>query len=219
MKRMFILFSLVPALIIASTTGVSAGWPSIKDLKGDYATIETRYCVQADDANGSFDSGPQYPLTSTVGGNTRLAQFNGVLRLFGDGHGSWDLKGLQIFNKFSVNPGPAYPVEGVVVDCDIKYKVKPDGTIELTSTNCVGTDTAGGSINTTYYTDTETVLIATISADRNTMLLSAVEPNVEIIRWATANGMTTRERICSRTGTAIRLHEKGHRYYTPDIED
>jgi hypothetical protein len=216
MKRMFILFSLFLALIIVSTTCVWAGGPSIKDLKGDYATIETRYCVQADDANGYFGPSPpqppQYQLFSTVGGNTRLAQFRGVLRLFGDGHGSWDLKALQIFNKFSVNPGPAFPIEGSVADCDMKYKVIPDGTIELTSTNCVSTDTAGGSIGTTYYTDTDHVELATLSADGNTLVFSDVEPNVEIISWTIPNdGKTTRQRICSRTGTAIRLPDKGHK--------
>jgi hypothetical protein len=99
MKRIFILFSLVLALIIVSTTcALAAGppvspGPPIQTLKGEWATVGTRSCVQAD-AGGDFGPWPQYRLLTD--GSTRVVQEAGVLSLFGDGTGSWSGKNVQI---------------------------------------------------------------------------------------------------------------------------
>lgn len=207
MKKMFILFSLVLALIIASTTCVLAAGPPvspgppIKTLKGEFATIGTRSCVQAD-VGGDFGSGPQYQLLTD--GSSRVTQEAGVLSLFGDGTGSWSGKSVQI--NYHVNTAFAYPVLGFSTDCDVTYQAMPDGTIKFAFNNCVSTFTAG------YYgPETQagnyhfTAEYARLSADGITMVIWDLDPRVENT-WTTTSGVTTNyKRICSRTGTAIKF--------------
>jgi len=205
MKRMFFLFSLGLAVIILSTTYASAG-SVIKDLKGEYATIGTRSCVQAD-LNGDFGSGPWYRLLSN--GSSLIYQEAGVLTLYGDGNGL--LNGTHFLINNSSVTANAFPIMVFAVECDVKYKDLPDGTIEFRYTNCNGPITAGyftGSIAGVY---TESVSSAILSVDKNTLVGSDLAPNVETT-WLTTGGVTTTyKRICSRTGTAIRKPREGHK--------
>jgi len=200
MKRLFTFFSLVLALIIVSTTCVLAAGPPIQTLKGEWATIGTRSCVQAI-AGGDFGSGPQYQLLTD--GSTRVVQEVGVLSLFGDGTGSWTGKFIMINNQ-SVT-AYAYPVTGYITDCDVTYQAMPDGTIKFTNKNCEGTFTAGYLTGGTEGSYTDIVEYARLSADGVTMVLWDLEPNVQTT-WATISGVTTTyKKICSRTGTAIKF--------------
>jgi len=200
MKRIFMHFSLVLALIIASTTCVLAAGPPIQTLKGEWATIGTRSCVQAD-VGGDFGPGPQYRLLTD--GSTRVVQEAGVLSLFGNGTGSWSGKFIQI-NYQSVT-AYSYPVTGYITDCDVTYQAMSDGTIKFTFKNCEGTFTEGyltGSLNGGY---TDVVDYARLSADGGTLLIWDLDPNVQTT-WSTTSGVTTTfKKICSRTGTAIRI--------------
>jgi len=202
MKRIFTIFSLVLALIIVSTTCAFAGekLPSLKALEGVWATIGMRSCVQAYSLNG-FGSGPQFQLTS--GGSARVMQEAGTLSLFGDGTGSWSGKAVQI--NYTLTAGGSYPVSGFTQECDVTYEPWPDGTIKFKFDNCVSVVTVG------QYPDAQsgkyhyTAEFAQLSADGITMVFWDLEPIVERI-WLTISGVTTdSDRICSRTGTAIKF--------------
>jgi hypothetical protein len=201
MKRMLILFSLVLALIIASTTYAAPPTnKAIKNIEGEWATSGTRSCVQAD-AGGDFGPGPQYRLLTD--GSTRVTQEAGVLRLFGDGTGSWSGKFIQI-NNHSVT-AYAYPVTGYITDCDVTYQAMPDGTLKFTFNNCEGTFTEGYLTGSTEGGYTDVVEYARLSTDGGTLLIWDLDPNVQTT-WATTSGVTTTyKKICSRTGTAIRI--------------
>lgn len=204
MKRILIHFSFVLALIIVSTTCALAvgppesSGPSVQALKGEWATIGTRSCVQAD-VGGDFGLGPQYQLLTH--GSTRVWQSAGVLSLFGDGTGSANSKFIQI-NNHAVE-AYSYPVTGFTVDCDVTYQAMPDGTIKFTFKNCEGTFTAGyltGGLTGNY---TDIVEYSRLSAGG--MVFWGLDPIVET-SFTTISGVTTTyKKICSRTGTAIRF--------------
>jgi len=127
----------------------------------------------------------------------------GVLSLFGDGTGSWSGKFIQI-NYQSVT-AYAYPVTGYITDCDVTYQAMSDGTIMFTFKNCEGTFTEGyltGSLEGSY---TDVVEYAQLSTDGGTLLIWDLAPNVQTT-WSTTSGVTTiYKKICSRTGTAIKV--------------
>ena len=202
MKRMLILFPLVLALIIASTTCVLAAGPPIQTLKGEFATIGMTSCVQAD-AGGDFgpDLGPKFQLSTH--GSTRVWQSAGVLSLFGDGNGSWIGKYVLI-NNGAVEAN-SYPVSGFTTDCDVAYQAMEDGTIRF-DFDCIATFTAG------YYgSDTQagnshfTAEYARLSADGVTLVIWDLDPRVENIWITTGTTTTYHKQVCSRTGTAIRF--------------
>jgi hypothetical protein len=199
MKRLFILFSLCMALIVPSTTCVLAAGPPIQTLKGDFATIGTISCVQAN-SGGDFGSGPQFPLTSN--GSTRVYQSSGRLSLFGDGTGSFSGKYMAI-NNGQVTSGDT-PISGWTIDCDVTYASNPDGTFTITYSNCSGPLTAGplaGGTAGNYFT----VETGTVSLDLNTLLIADIEPVVETT-WNIYENVTSEyKRICSRTAVAVRL--------------
>jgi hypothetical protein len=206
MKRMFVLLSLCLAVVIASATPVSGNSSGKNSIRGEFSTIGTRSCVQAD-TGGDFGPAPQYQLLSPA--SIRVYQVAGVLRLFGDGHGSWSGKQFMISNsQVTTN---AYPISVFVTDCDVKYKNKKDGTIEFTYTNCDGPITAGYWTGSTTGSYTDVVESAMLSADGNTLVFSELDPSVETTWLTTTAGVTTTyKRICSRTGIAIRQPDKGH---------
>jgi len=195
------LFSLVLALIIASTTCVLAAGPPIQTLKGEFATIGMASCVQAD-VGGDFTEPPKYKLTTP--GSTRVTQEAGVLSLFGDGTGSWTGKSVMINNN--AVEANSYPVSGFTTDCDVEYQAMPDGTIQFRFDNCISTFTAG------YYgSETQAghshfrAEYARLSADGITMVFWDLAPRVENIWTTTSNVTTDYKRICSRTKTAIKF--------------
>jgi hypothetical protein len=211
MKRMFNLFPLVLSFIISSTTFAAppASIPStlINAVAGTYATVSTRSCVQTV-AGGDFGGAPQYQLLSD--GTTRVYQLAGVLTLFGPGpdpkygQGSWSGKNLAIIDYQSLSL--RYPVYGWTGDCDVSYSANPDGTLRFEFVNCEGLSTAG------YYTgwpsgQNDFVESASVSVDWNTLLLSIVDPRLEI-SWIQDPSTSVRyeyKRICSRTGIAVKL--------------
>ena len=203
MKRIITLFSLVLALIIASTTCVLAkGDPSVKDLMGEWATIGMTSCVQADGVN-KFGSDPQYQLLTP--GYTLVWQSAGVLSLFGDGTGSWIGKNVMINNGAAVEAN-SYPVSWFTTDCDIAYQAQSDGTIKFAFDNCVSTFTAGQyGPETQAFNYHFTAEYARLSSDKATLVIWDLDPMVELT-WTTTAGVNTYyNRICSRTGTAIRF--------------
>ena len=201
MKRIFAQFSLVLALIIVSTTCVLAkGDPSVKDLMGEWATIGTHSCVQAN--VGGFGAPPNFQLLTD--GSSRVTQEAGTLSLFGDGTGSWSGKAVQI--NYNANTANSYPVMGYTTDCDVAYQTMQDGTIQFQFDNCISTFTAG------YYgPETQggkyhfTAEYAQLSADGVTMVIWDLEPRLERIWVTTGDTTTDYNRICSRTGTAIKF--------------
>jgi len=206
MKRILTHFSFVLALIIVSTTcafatpPVKAG-PPMQTLRGEFATIGTRSCIQAE-VGGDFGSEPMFQLLSN--GSSRVTQEAGVLSLFGDGTGAWS--GTAVMINYSAIAAGSYPVSGYTTDCDIAYQRMPDGTIKFAFDNCIstftdgyyGSETQGGS---THFTAQS----ARLSADGITMVIWDLDPRIENI-WTTTSGVTTYyKRICSRTGTAIKF--------------
>jgi len=208
MKRMFILFPIVLALIIASTTCVLAAGkpvlpgPPIPPIKGEWQTIVTRSCIQTNE-NG-FGSGPQFQLITD--GMPRVAQETGVLSLFGDGTGSWSGKSVQI--NYNGDTAGSYPVVGYTAECDIAYQEVSDGAVNFQFDNCISTFTAGLNGGTGAYGGYShfTAHQARLSADGLTMVIWDLDPRVERV-WTTIPSGTTsyNDRICSRAGTAIKF--------------
>ena len=138
-----------------------------------------------------------------------MTQFAGGLHLFSDGTGKAYLNYFTIFNEFAVAPGPA-PIGGGHTECDVSLSTgaqspgHPDPMITLRYHNCLGADTFGRSIANTQ-TLGSLYRQAAVAADLNTIVFWQVDPVVEIIQWSTNTGLEHRQRMCTRTGTAVRL--------------
>ena len=206
MKRIFILFFLVLAFIIASTTCVlAAGKPilpgkPIQPITGEWTTIGTRSCVQT--VADGIGPPPQFQLSS--GGTARVMQEVGTLSLFGDGTGLWVGNAVQI--NYTLIESGSYPVMGFTYECDVAYEPWYDGIIKFKFDNCVTNYTAGflGSDSQSYNAHFRAEF-ARLSADGLTMVIWDLEPIVERT-WTTTGGITTNfDRICSRTKTAIKF--------------
>jgi len=204
MKRIITLFSLVLALIIISTTCALAGGAKTTNIPGDYAVIETDYCVQTVDNDGYFDRFNGYQLISTAGGSVRLINFSGVLSLWGDGAGTLVSEYFIIWNN-PVDQG--FPIEQGQWSCDVAWGLFSDGTIIFELKNCGWTESIGRAPGMTFSVDNNIALLARQSPDTNTLVFSGMvnDVRIESIRWTGGGGPQTRQRICTRTGTAIRM--------------
>jgi hypothetical protein len=202
MKRIFILFSLFLALIIASTTYAKAPVDTvIKDLGGKYFVIGTKLCVQAAEG-GQFVDPPKYKLNTT--GITRMDQVTEELELFGDGTGFVNVKQLTIFNR-DLSVANTYPMSGYAGTCDVSYSVIDNETLSFTFWNCTGELTAGAQWGYPAG-QSEYVERARLSADGMTLVFTIIMPHIETV-WTedpVANVRTENNRICSRIATGIR---------------
>jgi hypothetical protein len=222
MKRILILFSLVLALIIASTTyaapPASAPNPFIKNLAGAYAVTGTKSCVQAY-TGAIFYADKLLPNVNGGYGNTRVYKTTGILTLDGPSLGNPDkgkgfisLQQLTIFNSFPipVPNGPAYPTTIYTGTCDVEYYGGGSSLLFIYK-NCMGTENIGIQAGWASGSDVEIKENAAVSADGMTIISWDVDDQVEYI-WATSlptsdppNTTYHYQRKCGRTGTAIRL--------------
>lgn len=207
MKRMMILFSLVLALTIASTTyALAAGkpvlpGPPIPPIKGEWQTIGTKSCIQT--SVDGIGPGPQFLLNTN--GMPLTTQETGVLSFFGDGTGSWSGKTVQL--NYNADTAGSYPVVGYTTECDIAYQELSDGAVNFQTDNCISTFTEGPLANSgaTAGNSHFTAHHARLSADGITMAIWDLEPRIEHV-WAIIGSTTYyNERVCSRAGTAIRI--------------
>jgi hypothetical protein len=105
----------------------------------------------------------------------------------------------------------AFPVSHSHVTCDLSYVVNPDRSFTQTLTNCTSTFLAGGLTGTTQ-TVSPFQMQGHIGPGRRTLVISDTTPNVEtVVRTPPSGPQFTRERICLRSGTAIKLWEVGER--------
>lgn len=195
MKRIFVLLSLVLALIIASTTWVLAKGPSVKDLAGTYAMTETRYCVQTD---GVFGDGPEFPLPTNMSRSARSTQIRGTLILLSNESGTFQGVYYTIFNNIQ-----EFPIDSGNIQCSVQFFYLGNGAFALILNNCVGTATYGGQIGLVTQILTPIHEVAFPSIDLDTLMISQAGPEVEHLQWTTQNGTEHRQRMCNRTGTAI----------------
>lgn len=158
-------------------------------LKGDYAFTLVRDCIQT-----AAGFAPPPALTLLSPGTTRGASIVGMITYNGDGTGTSISTTLQVNNT-------AISVSQSQSTCDITYAVNPDNsyTEQLT---CSGTILAGPSAGQTF-TITGSSRQGQIAQGGQALLIAGIETNVETVNLSTSG---TRQRICGRSGHAIKVH-------------
>jgi hypothetical protein len=179
--------------IVAWTFGVASA-DSVKDSEIAYAFVQTRVCAQNTEG---FTPG----LVLLGPATTRTSALRGSFTLDGNGGGSYNVDELQL--NHNVTTTGSRQTGRTTSTCNVSYTVDSDGTIRLLLTDCIGTGLVG-AVDGLTFTSTPQELLAQPSADGKTLLLSDVEPNVDDAVTTVESGAVAK-RICSRTGTAVRL--------------
>jgi hypothetical protein len=217
-KHVFAILVLMSA--IAMSTVASAA-PSGSNLHGEYSLIGTRICVQNSATNSDFVV-PNYQFLPQdkggIGGTTRTAHYNGILRLYGDGTGQFSNKALQI--NHNATAAGNFPSGGWTDICDVNYQAQAgeDGAIRLDFVNCVSATLWPNPPGVTVVSSSDSGPVSvTVSANGDTLLMSNVgsEADVETTWTCGIDGSSGQPdcniqinkfyRICARSFTAIRL--------------
>jgi hypothetical protein len=206
MKRLIFL-ALGIVLLLIGREAIAQNEPNLNRLlRGKYAFTQIASCVQ--NING-FDEIDNFRLLS--GAATFTFAQRQILNYNGDGTGSLtDGESLSITHD-AVASG-AFPVSHSDVTCDLSYVVNPDRSFTQTLSNCTSTFLPGNLAGTTQ-TVSPFQMQGHIGPGRRTLVISDTSPNVEtVFRTPPSPGLPfTRERICLRSGTAIKIWEFGDR--------
>lgn len=204
------MFLVIPAVLGARFAEAHGPANRNRLLNGDYAFTSFRSCIQ----------GPQTTFGENfvlqLGANSRTAALQGTLRYNGNGTGSAAFRFLNIFPQFTA-PGNL-PINGGETTCQLNYTVNADGSFVQLFSNCSGVVEFGaGAPGTFEITGGEKM--GQISQDRKTLILSDTNPNVETLDVTRPDGVIVeQERICNRSGFAIRVRRHAHDHDVDDDE-
>ncbi len=207
-KRWIILTVIIVA--IALPTAILAEPPIGKVLEGKYSYVGSRVCVQTpfgapgEPAPPGF--GPNYHLLNY--GNVRTGHYKGKLELNRDGTGTLDYILTQIYHQ-RLLPGQT-PLSAWTGSCDVNYYILSDDTIEIQYSNCDGRGAFGVPGDQHESAGLGLKMSLEVSSSRDVLLLADMEPVIETV-WSLPPGWDLpfqTERICTRTFTAVRVHQK-----------
>jgi hypothetical protein len=210
------MFLVIPAVLGARFAEAHGPANRNRLLNGDYAFTSFRSCIQAVKP-GPEDSvfGENFALQT--GANSRTTTIQGTLRYNGNGTGSAAFRFLSIFPGFTVIGN--VPINGGETACELEYTVNADGSFVQLFSNCSGVVEFGaGAPGTFEITGGEKM--GQISQDRKTLILSDTNPNVETLDVTRPDGsIVEQERICNRSGVAIRVRRHAHDHEVDDLDD
>lgn len=164
-------------------------------LQGDYAFTMFRACTQA--LQPAFDQ--NFTLLNVA--SPRTTGIQGTLRYNGDGTGSSAIRFINIFLQ-NVIPGQI-PLSGGETRCNLAYTVHSDGSFSQSFSDCETTTEFGAGMGQAIQI-TGNVESGQISQDHKTLILHDTNPNVETVT-VTSPFPRVLERICHRSGTAVKL--------------
>lgn len=202
MRKIGVLIALMAMVFVTAAEGAGQGQDH-RALRGTYALNGTRVCTYT--SQGGFGPAPTYTLSDDA--TTRTAIFTGELNLNGDGTGTAVFKLMQFVHQL-VAPGNQ-SMSVAEIECTVSYGNLPDGTLELSTSNCGGPVTAGLGTGL-FVTDSGEVTL-TVSTNRNgsVLLLSNVDPTINEITAVfppppdTPSFTSTSNVLCARSFTAV----------------
>jgi hypothetical protein len=130
----------------------------------------------------------------------RTTALRGVMSFDEDGSGTFRSDELQL-NASITNTGQQQ-VGGATNICELAYTVDADGHVSIVLTGCAATGVSG-LIKGQHFAASPVATDGHLSADGKTLLLSDVDAPVST-GTAVETGLTS-VRVCSRTGTAVRI--------------
>jgi len=195
--------------------------PTVRSLAGYYAMHGTRTCDYTNNMQGNpnpmpFGPPPLYALPAadpTVGyaggGTSRSAHYKGRLTLDENGIGTWNTRMIQL-NHNLVGPSQA-PFILWNGSCDVvvydAFTGDMEPTFKMDLTNCYGEINVGTDPMVISEGPDLTTLSMDVSASSETILMTAISPQVKTI-WNTnsVTGYTySQNRVCFPSHTAIRM--------------
>lgn len=187
------------AVVVPGVSPAGAKDRHDRELEGDYAFVQTRTCAQG--APGQAGMGENLMLLSNV--TNRVTAVRGTMRFDGQGGGDFESEELQL--NMNLLLAPAQQVGGSSTTCRLDYEVDAAGRVHIRLSDCLGTGSSG-TITGLTFTSSPVDIDAQLSGDRKTLLLSGVAPSVSTVttHGGPFDGLSV-TRVCTRTGTAVRL--------------
>ena len=165
-------------------------------LNGDYAFVQTRVCSQG--AAGAQGIDENLVLLSP--NSTRTTALRGVMSFDGRGSGTFHSDELQL--NASITSTSQQQTGGAASTCELTYAVDAGGRALINLVNCTATGVSGAIIGL-HFTATDIALDGDLSTDGKTLLLSDVAPPVSTVTTVETGRVSVR--VCSRSGTAVRV--------------
>lgn len=168
-------------------------------LKGTYRVTFFRGCLQAQ-GQGIVDGVPDPPGSGSV----RSASILGDYHYNGDGSGTAEVEVLQIVDTRSVGTSQT--------TCNIENVVLyDDGSFTQDLVNCRGSVEEGRSADLDFVI-TPTRQQGQLTPNKKVMILANVNFEVQTVTFTRPDGSTfSRERMCPRSGTGVKVKERGRR--------
>ena len=163
-------------------------------LRGDYFFSRTRTCVQNVDGFGT-----NFELLGA--GNSFTDAARGVRRYNGGGTGSMVDGHLLLVGHTGISAS-SFPVTENTFTCNLTYAVSPDGSF-TENASCSGMILSGLRAGQTF-TTTGIGMRGQITGGGRTLLLDDTNGNVETITFSGPPTPSTFQRICNRSGTAVK---------------
>ena len=173
-------------------------------LNGDYAFVQTRVCSQGAAGAAGIDQN----LVLLSPNSTRTTALRGVMSFDGRGSGTFHSDELQLNASITTPAVPLGPpgqqTGGAESTCELTYAVDAGGRVLINLVNCTA-DGVSGAISGLHFTATDIALDGHLSTDGKTLLLSDVAARVSTVTTVTTGGPVVSFRVCSRSGTAVRV--------------
>ena len=195
--------SVAPAMFILGFILLSA-WncyaeSGIATLFGEYAFVGTSSCLEV---KNQQDFLPDFEVPS-AGATLRTGHYQGILRLHGNGTGTWEYYFAEYSPEFIVPTRNPFGTFKTVEPCDVIYEQRPNRVVLTILEGCLSVMVAGRAVGRQTETG-EMPLTLLSSMNGDTLLLSKTHPVIEEVIRNTATGLVTK-RECSRTFTAVRV--------------
>ena len=186
-------------LVGSGLSFATEGDDAVPRLSGDYAFVQTRTCAQG--AAGQPGMGDNLVLLSPA--TNRVAASRGVMSFDGQGGGRFETEELQL--NMNIVAAGAQQVGNSSTTCALSYEVDRSGQVRIVLSDCFSIGLSGSITNLTF-TASDIHLDGRLSIDGKTLLLSDLDPSVSTVTTHfPAGGESVSTRVCTRTGTAVRV--------------
>ncbi len=166
-----------------------------KRLRGEYALTLTSLC--AADSEGFGENLERL----SIGGTNPVFAVQG--KLWYNGNGSGRFEGQQLFMGPTILNPNTFPIRQEGMNCDFTYEVNPDGSFTQEMGSCQSPILAGPNSGT-IITQNGIIIKGQIGPWKQTLIFQDTSPNIEIVDRS-AIPLPTVNRICGRSGTAVRV--------------
>ena len=190
--KKILITALINLLFIAANTFSLEAADLNHMLQGDYKLIVTLTCASS--SNGFNEN-----LTRIGDGGISSAHSNGILTFDGNGNGTFD-GSVLVIDPIKLNDGDA-PVVPADITSTFTYTVNTDGSYNSGNSVVTVTNTDGPSQGV-IKTINNILQDGQLSSNGEMILIHDSKPNIEVI---TLPNESTVDRICGRTGTAMKI--------------